>query len=166
MHKKKQTASPISFGPKVGFIRYDEAEEIPATVVEFAGWGGTTVFSWFIYVLCVLPQINYNKYISNLQQGGLPSTKLRKISVTVPAACSTAYTADEFNANYMLCAGSGKFIFIKGKIFDLSLSVVFSSFSYCYYSHWCRFSLSVWRRFAISSDNGYIHVCHWYYVKE
>ncbi len=37
-------ANPMTFSAKVGFIRYDEAEEVAGTTVEFAGWGGTTVW--------------------------------------------------------------------------------------------------------------------------
>ncbi|XP_032788230.2 complement factor D [Daphnia magna] len=75
-----QTASTIPFGPRVNFIRYEEAEEVGGTVVNLAGWGATTV-------------------------GGTPSTKLREITVTLPASCTGTYTAEEFTPNYMLCAG-------------------------------------------------------------
>ncbi|XP_057373938.1 complement factor D-like [Daphnia carinata] len=75
-----QTASTMTFGPRVNFIRYEEAEEVSGTVVKLAGWGATTV-------------------------GGTPSTKLREITVTIPASCSGMYTAEEFTSNYMLCAG-------------------------------------------------------------
>lgn len=76
-----QMATPIPFGPTANNILYEEPEEVSGTPTEFAGWGGTF-------------------------EGGLPSTKLRKIpSVTVPADCSS-YTEQEFASNYMLCAGS------------------------------------------------------------
>ncbi|XP_057373606.1 trypsin-like [Daphnia carinata] len=73
-----QMATSIPFVPAANIL-YEEPEVgIPA---EFAGWGGTF-------------------------EGGLPSTKLRKIAtVTVPGDCSS-YTALEFAPNYMLCAGS------------------------------------------------------------
>ncbi|XP_046639651.1 trypsin-1-like [Daphnia pulicaria] len=75
-----QMATTITFGPRVNLIRYDEAEEVGGTTVKLAGWGATTV-------------------------GGTPSTKLREITVTLPATCTGIYTAEEFNSNYMLCGG-------------------------------------------------------------
>ncbi|XP_046440499.1 trypsin-1-like [Daphnia pulex] len=77
-----QLAKPITYGANVGYLPYEEAEEVAGIPTTFAGWGGTS-------------------------EGNLPSTKLRTIaSVTVPADCTISYPADEFSSNYMLCAGS------------------------------------------------------------
>lgn len=53
----EQTASTIPFGPRVNFIRYEEAEEVGGTVVNLAGWGATTVdlhFDLHIEPSCII----------------------------------------------------------------------------------------------------------------
>ncbi|KAI9556820.1 hypothetical protein GHT06_016611 [Daphnia sinensis] len=70
---------PVVFGTAVQAIRYDEVDETINTAITM-GWGATTA-------------------------DGIEVTKLRKTELTLPADCSS-YGANEFNNNYMICAGS------------------------------------------------------------
>lgn len=49
--------------------------------------------------------------------------KLRKTSLTITADCLAHYTADEFNRNYMICAGSGENTMNFGSILGGSFNI-------------------------------------------
>nr|CAH0112824.1 unnamed protein product [Daphnia galeata] len=69
---------PIPYGRYVNFSYYDEVNDTDTSAVVM-GWGAT-------------------------QDGGPPSSKLRKAIVSLPADCQS-YGIDEFVYNTMICAG-------------------------------------------------------------
>ena len=76
---KLQTSRTIVFNSNVDFIQFSNVDET-LYYANFAGWGAKT-------------------------EGGLESTKLYEINLTLPADCSS-YSV--YEKDYMICAGSGR----------------------------------------------------------
>lgn len=77
-----ELSRPIVFGPTAASIRYDEIDELNQPWVgAIVGWGATF-------------------------PGGVPATRLRSAPIDDFAALCREYGSDEYQPNYMICAGS------------------------------------------------------------
>lgn len=83
------------------------------------------------------------------------------MTVTFPGDCST-YAADDFQQNYMLCAGTGKIPFH----FECAPFINNLFFIFVITSHWYRLSVPIRRGITIGSRNRWRTVCCGYHVKE